>query len=242
MTNKIQKKNVSVFNRDVSETGSYAYTGARLSSFFSNSRTSCAIADIYQMKGKRLLDLGCGDGICSLDLIKNGAASVLGVDPSEVAVAAATKNAHKAGFDTKITFQIGNIYDLALTEKFDCIVLRGVLHHLPDAAKALQIVAPFANNILIVEPNGANPIMKLIEKKSQYHIEHEEQSFLFSTIKKWLTDAGMNTIICHHVNLVPLFCPDWMARILKTVEPLVEALPLIRNISCGQYIILASKK
>lgn len=241
MTCNNTKKNVSVFSRDVSEGGSYAYTGERLSSRLANERISTAVNHIYPVKGKRILDIGCGDGTYSLELFTQGAESVLGIDPSTSAIEAARNKAEAAGVSAHVTFQPGNIYDLALTETFDCIVLRGVLHHLPNAAKALQAIAPFASALVIVEPNGTNPILKLIEKTSTYHKEHEEQSFLYPTIKTWLINAGLTTIDCHYINLVPYFCPDWMAKLCRIVEPVVETLPFVRNIACGQYVILAKK-
>jgi 2-polyprenyl-3-methyl-5-hydroxy-6-metoxy-1,4-benzoquinol methylase len=235
------KNNVSVFSRDVAETGSYAYTGDKLSSALANERITQAMVAIYSLHGKRILDLGCGDGTYSLELVKRGAAALVGIDPSEAAVAAASAKAKEAGLEDKMKFITGNIYELSLSEKFDCIVLRGVLHHLPDAGRALQAVASLADNVLLMEPNGTNPVLKIIEKTSRYHIEHEEQSFTLRTITKWLNNAGFPFVRCDHTNLVPMFCPDWMARVCKVVEPLVEALPLIRNIACGQYIIRASR-
>jgi hypothetical protein len=120
-------------------------------------------------------------------------------------------------------------------------VLRGVLHHLPDAAKALKAVSSLSDNVLIMEPNGMNPMVKLIEKTSRYHIEHEEQSFMYSTIHRWLHEAGYSHYSLKLVNLVPMFCPDWMARLCKLAEPVVENLLFVRNVCCGQYIILATK-
>jgi len=237
-----QKHNVDVFSQDVADGGGYVYTGERLSSVLANTRITEAMAELYPLTGKRLLDLGCGDGTYSLDLLRYGAGFVLGVDPSETAVAVAAKKADKVALADKVRFQAGNIYDLSLDESFDCIVLRGVLHHLPDAAKALKAISPLSNNVLIIEPNGNNPILKIIEKASRYHQEHEEQSFSPRLIRKWCKAAGFEiTVKSLFVNLVPMFCPDWMARLLKLVEPVVERLPIIRNICCGQYIILASR-
>ncbi|MCL1825330.1 MAG: class I SAM-dependent methyltransferase [Betaproteobacteria bacterium] len=239
---KEQKHNVDVFSQDVTDGGSYAYTRDRLSSVLANRRITDAFAEIYPLSGKRLLDLGCGDGTYSLELVSLGADFVLGIDPSEAAVTAATGKATQTRLLDKIRFQTGNIYNLSLDERFDCIVLRGVLHHLPDAGVALRAVAPLADNILLMEPNGTNPVVKIIEKTSQYHIEHEEQSFLHSTVRRWLHEAGFNYLSIKFVNFVPFFCPDWMARLLKFVEPVVESLPFIRNICCGQYIIFSSKR
>lgn len=235
------KNNVSVFDKDVSQKGSYEYTGDRLSATFANERLSRAVTNIYPLQGKRLIDLGCGDGTYSLGLVQSGAAFVLGIDPSPAAIASAQLKAAEHGLEDRLTFQTGNIYELSVEENFDCIVLRGVLHHLPDARSALAAVAPLAPHILIVEPNGANPVVKLIEKTSRYHIEHEEQSFLFSTIKGWLEQAGMRTVRCDYVNLVPMFCPDWMAKVCRAVEPLAESIPLVKTLTCGQYVILASR-
>jgi SAM-dependent methyltransferase len=241
-TMKTQKHNVDVFSRDVlCGGGGYAYTGERLSSILANRRITEAYAALYPMKGKRLLDLGCGDGTYSLELLRLGANFVVGIDPSEAAVAVASKKADQTAFTDRVHFQVGNIYNLSLNEHFDCIILRGVLHHLPDAAKALKSISSFSDNVLIMEPNGANPVLKLIEKTSKYHIEHEEQSFLFSTIHRWLYEAGYIHCSLKLVNLVPMFCPDWMARLCKLSEPVVESLPFIRNVCCGQYIILATK-
>lgn len=241
MTKEQIKENVSAFNQDVSKGGSYVYTQERFSSILANKRITEAFEALYPMTGKRLLDLGCGDGAYSLELVNLGATLVLGVDPAEAAVAVASEKAIQRNMAAQARFQTGNIYALTLQEHFDCIVLRGVLHHLPDAAEALKAVSHLADTILIMEPNGTNPVVKIIEKTSQYHIEHEEQSFLLSTIRRWLCDAGFSKIRCVHVNLVPMFCPDWMAKVCKSIEPAIEAIPVLRNIACGQYIILASK-
>jgi SAM-dependent methyltransferase len=241
MSDETTKTNVSVFNRDVVEKGFYAYTGERFSAMLANKRITEALAALYPIKGKRLLDLGCGDGTYSLELLRLGADFVVGIDPSEAAVTAASRKSDQMGFAGKARFETGNIYDLSLNEHFDGIVLRGVLHHLPDAAKALKAVSALSDNILIMEPNGMNPVLKIIEKTSRYHIEHEEQSFLYFTIRRWLYEAGYSHCLLRLVNLVPMFCPDWMARVCKFVEPVVENFPIVRNICCGQYIILATK-
>jgi len=92
-----------------------------------------------------------------------------------------------------------------------------------------------------MEPNGLNPILKIIEKTSTYHIEHEEQSFTLRRIERWLNENGFNIKKYSYVNIIPFFCPDWFAKILRFVMPLFESIPLIKKLYCGQLIILAER-
>lgn len=238
------KKNVSRFEDDVRAMGSYAYTAERLSAKFANGRISDAIAAAYPFAGKRVLDLGCGDGAYTVEFAAFGVDSVLGVDPAAAAIEAAQARSESLGLGERVRFATGNIYDLdtLLSDgHFDVIVLRGVLHHLPDPARAIKGLAGFNGSVLVLEPNGLNPVLKLLERFSRYHIEHEERSFSPALIRQWLNAAGMQVTTCRLVNLVPFFCPDWMARVLRKVEPLVERLPGLRAISCGQTLIVAQR-
>ena len=90
-----------------------------------------------------------------------------------------------------IDFVVKNIYNFDINEKFDLVFFNGVLHHLGDPNKAIEIASEFADEMIIVEPNGYSPALKIIEKASKYHREHEEQSFFLFTINKWLGNAGM---------------------------------------------------
>ncbi|RJG04656.1 class I SAM-dependent methyltransferase [Noviherbaspirillum cavernae] len=241
---KTVKSNVSRFDEDVRRTGSYAYTAEKLSSRYANDRISESIAAVYPFASKRVLDLGCGDGTYTMEFPALGVREILGIDPAKVAVESANRKAAEAGLDSQVRFKVGNIYEpetLLEDGRFDCVVLRGVLHHLPDPAKAIQCAASLADTIIILEPNGCNPVLKLLERFSRYHVEHEEQSFLPGTISSWLGAAKFRVQTMHHLNLVPMFCPDWMARLCKSVEPVVEKVPLLRQIACGQCIILATK-
>ena len=236
------KKNVSQFNDDIRKTGSYAYTTERLSARVANSRLSKCIAKSFDFEGKTVLDLGCGDGTYTLEFETLGVKEVVGVDPASAAIEAANAKARKLGINATVKFEVGNIYALEaylVNNRFDCIVLRGVLHHLPDPARAIAGLGSFNGTIVVLEPNGNNPVLKLLEKYSRYHIEHEEQSFTPAQIGSWLTDAGFRVYLSNVFNLVPYFCPDWMAQVLRVVGPLVERLPLLRDIACGQSIIVA---
>lgn len=236
------KANVDRFDEDVRQGGGYVYTGGRLSSRLANARISKAISDIYPFSSKRVLDLGCGDGAYSFDFVDLGAAEVVGIDPAKAAVDLANLRAEKLRVADRARFQVGNIYDAALVHgqpAFDCVVLRGVLHHLPDPRRAVACASALAPSLIILEPNGLNPVLKMLERYSSYHVEHEEQSFSASTIAGWIEAAGMDVKSTTYLNLVPMFCPDWFARVCKVFERPVELVPLLRTVACGQSLIFA---
>ncbi|WP_426321020.1 class I SAM-dependent methyltransferase [Pseudoduganella sp. R-43] len=244
MTQSDFKQNVRRFDEDVRKQGSYAYTGERLSARLANGRISRSIAESFDFQDASVLDLGCGDGAYTVEFAGLGVRQVIGLDPAAVAIEAARTRAHALGVAGTVSFEVGNIYDLdqyLSPGQFDCIVIRGVLHHLPDPARALAGLATFEGTVVVLEPNGNNPVLKLLERFSRYHIEHEERSFRPRLIGAWLGAAGLTVRSCRLLNLVPFFCPDPFAKFLRAAEPLVERIPLLRDIACGQSIIVAKR-
>jgi len=238
------KKNVNQFDEDVRQTGSYVYTIERLSARFVNARFSECIAKSFDFEGSTVLDLGCGDGTYTLEFPMLGVKEAVGVDPAGVAIEAARAKVRNLGLDAKVKFEVGNIYTLEsylVGNRFDCIVLRGVLHHLPDPARAIAGLSGFGGTIVVLEPNGNNPVLKLLERYSRYHIAHEERSFTPVMICSWLINAGFRVCSNKVFNLVPMFCPDSMAKILHVISPIVERIPLVRDLACGQSIIVARR-
>jgi len=61
--------------------------------------------------GRRALDCFCYQGEWSLHLARGGATSVLAIDSSEPALAAAAANAERAGFADRISFRRGSAFD-----------------------------------------------------------------------------------------------------------------------------------
>lgn len=245
MENIRKKKNIAVFNNDIKKEGSYNYTKSKkLSAKLANARISRGIATAINFNGMRVLDMGCGDGTYTVEFAFYGALSVLGLDPAEQAVQAARARASAMGLDKQVKFATADIYDLRpffLNDSFDVIVLRGVLHHLENPELAIKTISNFNGYIILLEPNGLNPILKILEKTSHYHIEHEERSFLPKTIYNWFEKCGLIIEQRRLINCVPMFCPDWIACCANILGPIIERLPMIRAIGCGQLIIVARR-
>lgn len=231
-----KEKNIDSFNKDVEANNGYLYTtNETLSNKFAAGRVSEAIHSLVNLSGKNVTDIGCGDGKYTFDLLKFNPNYILGIEPADKAILIAKS---KIAGQKNIDFQVGDIYNLALLKKhFDIAIIRGVLHHLYEVELAVKNVCQIADEIIVVEPNGYNFILKIIEKTSSYHIEHEEKSYFPHKLNKWFSQNGGKIISPTYIGLVPVFCPNFMAKILKKIEPLVEKISPFNMLFCAQYVV-----
>ena len=234
------KQNVEVFNQNVQENGGFLYTtNSEFSSFVANKRISEEIFKFIKPTYKTLIDIGCGDGVYTNEIKQNFPhLEVRGFDPAAKAIA----NAGKIFPD--VIFEAVNLLDENLavpSKKYDVGVIRGVLHHLSDQQKAIENAFKLTDNLIIMEPNGNNPILKFIEKTSQYHIEHEEQSFFEWNLKKWIRNVGGSVTAWSYVGYVPFFFPTGPAKLIYKLQPFLEKVPILKHIFSAQFIIACSK-
>lgn len=231
----MKERNISAFNADVSVNEGYMYTNTdRLSCKYSNGRVSDAVRSMCgDLRGKKVIDIGCGDGLFTRELVDLGPASIMGVDAS----AGAIDVAQKKNADVPVMkFAVMDVYDLPPGKQYDVAIVRGMLHHLYDVEKAIAAICNTAKEVIVVEPNGYNPVLKIIEKVSPYHVAHEEKSYAPHNLDKWFKNNGGKIVASTYIGLVPIFSPDWLAKTCKFFEPLVENFPLFRKIACGQYV------
>lgn len=86
---------------------------------------SYLVADFIE--GRKILDVGCGNGIPSIKLTRLGY-DVTGIDLLDSAISNARKNAETSGVNTK--FMVGTVN--SLKGKFDSIIMLDVLEHIKD--------------------------------------------------------------------------------------------------------------
>ncbi len=228
------------FNEDAASNAGYQYTqGASASSVFANRRLSDAVLASADFRNKRVVDVGCGDGTYTVELFdRGGTASIHGIDGATQAVELARSRVGTRA----ITFEAGSAEALPLqSDSFDVAHLRGVLHHVDDPKRALGEAMRVASVVVVTEPNGYNPVLKVLERVSPYHIQHEERSFFPATLHRWARALGGRVRSPVFVGLVPFFCPEPMARALKLVEPLLERTPLFRQLCCGTYVFVVER-
>jgi 2-polyprenyl-6-hydroxyphenyl methylase/3-demethylubiquinone-9 3-methyltransferase len=89
---------------------------------------------------KKVLDVGCGGGILSESLAKNGA-QVTGIDLSAKAIAAAQQHAQNQNLI--VHYQVSSVEALAeqMPEQFDVITCMELLEHVPDPLSVVQACA-----------------------------------------------------------------------------------------------------
>ncbi|MCR4757632.1 MAG: class I SAM-dependent methyltransferase [Butyrivibrio sp.] len=89
------------------------------------------------MKGKRVLDLGCGFGEHCKEYVRMGAERVYGIDISEKML----EVARKENSDPKITYELMPIEDIGkITEKFDIVISSLAFHYVEDFSGAVKTI------------------------------------------------------------------------------------------------------
>ncbi|MEN6374681.1 MAG: class I SAM-dependent methyltransferase [Smithella sp.] len=151
---------------------------------------------IHAAKGKKLLDVGCGEGWIMDKFFQSGV-SVTGLDFSRFALE--KMHPHLLPF-----FEQGNIYDV-LQEKlkqqitFDFIVCANVLEHVVDPAGLLSIIRSLMhpNSLLVlIVPNDFSALHQhLLETKKisrEFWLCYPDHLSYFSkeSMQKFLKDSG----------------------------------------------------
>lgn len=229
------------FDADVERYGGYQYTSsARQSSLRANRRFSNVIIQTTHLDGKRVVDVGCGDGMYTAVLrAETQAASILGIDPAVRAI----DHANRTYVPRYSDLEFRHCFAADLVEaglRFDVAIYRGVIHHVGDPAGEIATALRLAARVFFLEPNGWNPVLKLLERFSPYHREHQERSYRLGQYRRWIEVGGGQVELSFYFGLVPMFCPDWFVPVASALEPIVERLRGLRRFACGQVAILAS--
>jgi len=232
--------NVAVFNHDAARNEGYFYTtNIGLSSQLATRRTADEVVRSGCFMGRRVLDVGCGDGYYTRQYWDRGQPSeMVAVDPAPNAIAVA--NAHCG--ERAIRFELGDAHHLQFADSsFDIVLVQHMLHHDDDPKDVIREALRIAPELLIHEPNGNNPGLKVIERLSRYHRAHNEKSYSPRQLQRWVEECGGRVVRQHLAGFVPMFCPDWLARAMKFVEPVVERIPILRTYGCAVNTVLARR-
>ena len=106
------------------------------------------ITELCPLKGKKVLDIGCGGGILAEAMVKQGAI-VTGIDMSAAALEIARLHLHESQLTIDYRQSTAEDYAHQPPQQFDVITCLELLEHVPNPATVIQACAD------LVKPGGA---------------------------------------------------------------------------------------
>lgn len=142
-----------------------------------------AILENTNIKNKKILEIGCGSGRITKDLVKY-AKSVTAIDPDEKSLKQAKENIKT----NNITFIKGSGEDLSFLtlEKFDVVLYSLSLHHIPyqemksSLVQATQLLSN-SGEIIVIEPDKKG---SLIEVEEKFNVGDGDETFVKEKAKE----------------------------------------------------------
>ena len=135
----------------------FAYQRSSTDQFWSR------IAPLPDVQGSRVLDLGCGRGVLSVDLARRGATEVLGLDLDTDAISFAGKYVPDTFHDLidKVSFVSEDIACLPGEERFDFVFSKDAFEHIIDLTGVVghihRLLKPGSQLILGTSPLYYSP-------------------------------------------------------------------------------------
>jgi 2-polyprenyl-3-methyl-5-hydroxy-6-metoxy-1,4-benzoquinol methylase len=100
-------------------------------------RFDLTFREITELKGKSILDVGCGSGRYALEFARRGAHRIIGIDYAQEMIKLAKGYAEKTKDNANCKFVCGDFVDYDFGEQFDYAVAMGFFDYLKDPSPYL---------------------------------------------------------------------------------------------------------
>src|SRR5437773_11401730 len=188
--------------------------------------------------GMAVLELGCGTGTFTRELVRSGADVVaIDVSPELLEIARANCSA------PNVQYQIQNAYALSYSEGvFDSVVGSSVLHHLEikEALREIYRVLKVGGTIYFTEPNMLNPQIAIQKNvpwiKRKLGDSPDETAFFRWPLRRLLKETGFRDVQIDPFDFLHPKTPSPLVNGLNAIGRFLENLPAISEFAGSLYI------
>ena len=190
--------------------------------------------------GQWLMEVGCAQGRSTFQFM-DLPLHIVGFDISKALIRQAIARYRAKDYCAEATFFVGDGSCLPFkAQTIDCVLIYGVLHHLPDPSETCRQLAE------VLKPGGMyfgsennqtvfRSIFDLCMKLTPlWHEEAGAQPLISAgQLRQWFAGTGVNVETETHVfvlpHLVNLFGKRWGARLLNLTDWIGQRIPLLRH-------------
>ena len=199
------------------------------------------------LKGKRVIDLGCGYGSYAKSFIEKGASYYLGIDASENMI----RKAESENEGDDIEYRVMNLDDLGSIEgNFDLAYSSLVFHYIEDFDKLLRNVHSILNDGGILLFSQMHPIISASYAYSGYF---EGDYFAFSSYQEEGRREGhwfKQKVISYHRKMSSIinslssagFMIEKISEPIPTSEAIRELPALEKDLTRPTFLIVKARK
>jgi len=164
---------------------------------------------IEPVAGKRVLDVGCGSGLYSIEAASRGAAEVLGIDVAPAMLDLARKRAEENGVVGRCSFVAGSFPDTRPETVYDASIVMGVMDYVGDPYGFLRALRECTAGAAVVSFPSRHWLRTPV-RKVRYRIKRCPLWFYDEKqVDHLLRDAGFTSVL---VDKIPGAGMDIVAR------------------------------